>query len=439
MISIRNRLIVIIFSTLFICIVGIALFTFQNVREEFTEVMDGSLKQLAVSISSNEPSLTGGNLIQTRRLEQEDEFIIQVWKSGKLAYTSHPLIEVGLQPDQGYGNVSYEHGSLRYYQYVEGAKVVQIFQSFDERQDLLQDMQRYFILPFLLACPAFVVLIYINIGRGLLPLTLLSKRLRERDGSNLTPIDIKDVPEEIVSLVQALNQLLRRLESSLFLQRRFTSDAAHELRTPLAAIRLNLDMLKRADSDGERRDVEKALYAATERSTNLVENLLLLARYETDTLAVGVEKVNLATVAKKVIKDLKTLSSDKQQAVTFENYSENATIDAQSGNIYVVVENLIQNAILYTPDFGQILISVSFANDNVILSVADNGIGIAPEERSRIFDRFYRCRGTKQMGSGLGLSIVKSIVEYYRGRIEVADGREGKGTSFVLTFPKSSP
>ena len=302
----------------------------------------------------------------------------------------------------------------------------------------MKDMQIIFTLPFLLACPAFVILIYITIGRGLLPLTLVSKRLRERDGSNLTPIDIKDVPEEIVSLVQALNQLLRRLESSLFLQRRFTSDAAHELRTPLAAIRLNLDMLKRAAGDEERRDAETALYAATERSTSLVENLLLLARYETDTQAVGVEKVNLAAVVKKVIKDLETLFSEKQQTVTFENCPENAIIDAQSGDIYIVVENLIQNAILYTPDSGQIFVSVSSAEDNVLLSVADNGMGIAPEERSRIFDRFYRCLGTKQTGSGLGLSIVKSIVEHYRGRIEVADGRGGKGTSFVLTFPKSS-
>ena len=438
MTSLRYRLIAIIFGTLFTCIVGIAYLTFHYVQEEFTEVMDGSLKRLAVSVSSYGPSDANSSLIKTRRLEQEGEFIVQIWKGSELTYTSHPLIEVELQSGPGFGNTSYEFGSLRYYKHIRNGQIVQVFQSFDERQDMLKDMKYYFILPILLACPVFIILIYLAIGRGLMPLTLISKKLRERDGSNLNPIDSKDTPEEVIPLVQALNQLLNRLESSLQLQRRFTSDAAHELRTPLTAIKLNLDMLKRASNDDEREEIEEALNAATERSTGLVESLLLLARYETDTLTVGLEKVNISAIAQNVIKDLEAISLNKEQTLVFDCSTETAIIDAQTNNIYVVIENLIQNAILYTPALGKILISISLNKNDVTLSIADNGLGIAPDERSRIFDRFYRCRGTKQMGSGLGLSIVKNIVEYYQGTIEVTDGIDGKGTSFVLEFPKSA-
>lgn len=437
MISLRNRLIAIIFSTLFISISGVTFFTFHYVQEEFTEVMDGSLKQLAVSVSANAPTAENKNLIYTNRLEQEGEFIIQLWDYDNLIYSSHPLIDVGFQDSPGFGNTSYNFGQLRYYQYPRNGKTIQVFQSFDERQDMLQDMQRYFILPIIAACPVFLILIYVAIGKGLKPLSLISNRVRERDGSNLSTIDIKDVPEEISSLVQSLNQLFYRLEETVLLQRRFTSDAAHELRTPLTAIKLQLDMLRRAADQEERTEIEASLHSAAERSTKLVENLLMLARHETDALSVGVEKTNLSTIAKTAIGAVEALAIDKNQTISFEDRTKTAAIDADTSNMHVVIENLLQNAIAYTPEDGKIRLSLEQNKNSIVLCVQDNGKGIKVEERSRVFDRFYRCQGTKQMGSGLGLSIVKNIVEYYKGQIEVSGGIDGLGTSFTLTFPKS--
>ncbi len=397
--------------------------------------MDGSLQQLAISISPHAKELNEIEVSNKTSLEEEEEFLIQVWEDNVLIYTSHPKVVVPLQ-ENGFGKffISEEEG-LRYFQRTDQNRVVQVAHSLNERQEMEHDVQFFFIAPILLFLPVMVLVIYIVTGHGLKPLMVISDRVRERGAHNLSPIDTVNIPQEIFPVIQSLNHLLRRLEESVTLQRKFTADAAHELRTPLTAINLQLDMLKRAETIEEREELEDNLKSGLDRAINLVEGLLMLARYETDAQAMITEDINLVTVTKNIIKDLELLSSEKSQTVTFKHPKKAVKMTAQLNNIVVMIENLIQNAILYTPESGVIQVEVKRHKKEIILSVADNGFGIKEEERLRVFDRFYRCQGTKQKGSGLGLSIIKNIVEYYHGSISVEGGLDGRGAKFVVKFP----
>jgi len=400
--------------------------------------LDGELRQLAISVSPFMYSEDNYEVNNAAHLQEESDFLIQVWKADHLIYSSHPKILIPLL-DEGYGNVLWQGEDLRYYHRVYKDRVIQVAQSTEERRDFEYDIFRNIMLTIVLMFPVIVMLVRVVIGHGLRPLRILSRKVEERDAQNLAPIDINDAPKEVLPVIQSLNQLLKRLENSLILQRQFTADAAHELRTPLSAIKLNLDMLCRAENENERKAIESSLEDGVDRAINLAQSLLLLARHETDALSVDMEQVDMVAITGQVIENLKVLAGDKGQQVSYKKpEGKKVYINAQHHNISVMVENLFQNSILYTPANGHIEVEVAVSKTNVVLLIADDGPGIKPEERSRVFDRFYRCQGTKQQGSGLGLSIIKNIVEYYQGTIVIEDGLGGKGSSFVVTFPVST-
>ncbi len=388
MISIRNRLIATIFGVLVFSIAMIDLFVFHYVHEEFTEMQDGSLKQVAVSVSSYNYEVDDYGVNTRTSLEEEEEFLIQVWENTQLIYTSHPLINLPLQKGNGYGNYKLKKEDLRYYQYSAGKRMIQVAQSLDERIEMEDDIMKIFIIPTFLALPVIIILIHIVIGHGLRPLLLISNKMRERGAHNLSPIDINNIPYEVFPLIQSLNQLLRRLEDSLKLQRQFTADAAHELRTPLTAIRLQLDLLERAENEEERKEVEHHLKSAINRSTNLIESLLLLARHEPEALETGSGEVNLSFIIKTVFDDLQPLANNKGQTFLLSDKSNNAVINAQPHQLSTMFENLIQHAILYTQEKGRIEIELTSEQKHIIISVSDNGPGIKKEEQKRVFDRF---------------------------------------------------
>ncbi|MGH1376731.1 MAG: sensor histidine kinase [Alphaproteobacteria bacterium] len=435
MISIRNRLVVMIFSVLMLCTALIAMLVSFHASEEFSEILDGSLEQIAVSAAAHNYEGSEYEASDKTSLSEEHEFIIQVWKHDALVYTSHPRINLPLQQEKGYGNIITEQQRVRYFLYYVGDRKIQVSQSVEERQELVEDTLYQFIVPIFMQLPVMMLLAYIVIGRGLRPLLIISSKMQERGGHNLSPIDIKNIPQEIFPLIQSLNLLLRRLEDSLKLQKEFTADAAHELRTPLTAIKLQIDLLERAEKESERQETQESLKAAIDRSIKLVQNLLLLARYEPDVLTIGREKVNLALIAKKVCKDLESLAQDKTQTLTFRNEAQETTILGQAENIFILIENLVQNAILYTQKGGRVDVNIQSDGAKVYLRVSDNGIGIKKSEWDRVFDRFYRCLGTMETGSGLGLSIVQNITEYHNGHIEIEEGLEGKGCCFTVAFP----
>lgn len=435
MISIHKRLTAMILGTLFFCLLTIAVFNFFYVHEEASEILDGELRQLAISVAPFQYGSQSYEKDDAEHLAEESDFLIQVWQGRQIVYSSHPNIAVPLL-DPGYGHFGWKGEELRYFHYNYQDRAVQVALSLSEREESEYDVFRNTMLTIVLMFPISVLLVRWVVGHGLRPLVTLSHSVEERDARNLNPIDINDAPDEVLPVIQSLNQLLGRLEASLTLQRQFTADAAHELRTPLSAIKLNLDMLQRADTEEERKGVEQGLTASVSRAIHLVQSLLLLARHETDALAVEMEAVDVVSITKQVVANLSAFAADKEQRVNL-NFATDSEIiiAAQEHNIFVLIENLLHNAILYTPQKGNIEMGAEVGTSGVVFTIQDDGPGIEPADRLRVFDRFYRGLGTKQQGSGLGLSIVRNIVGYYQGSIVIEDGTNGKGCKFVITFP----
>ena len=254
-----------------------------------------------------------------------------------------------------------------------------------------------------------------------------------RSSTSLEPLPVKALPVEVKQLVLALNDLLAKLAQSLEAQKRFASDAAHELRTPLTALKLQVQLAERAKTEESRQKAFNRLHAGIDRATGLVQQLLVIARLDPDAHKKPFVKVHLDQVIKSVADELMVLAQQKN--ITLETSASNIAVDGMEDALKLLVTNLTDNAIRYTQDNGRIRLCIREDNHSAVNEVSDNGPGIAPEERERIFDRFYRALGTKAQGHGLGLAIVKRIVEIHHGEITVDDGLDGKGTTMRINLP----
>jgi len=274
----------------------------------------------------------------------------------------------------------------------------------------------------------------VGVGRGLEPLDAMSRAVAKRRADAMQPLADRGLPDELQPLVASVNGLLERLSEALAAQRRFTADAAHELRTPLAALKLQLDLARRATTADERAAALDDLEAGVARTSHVVEQLMTLARVEPEALALKRTDCDLVAIAKDAIVARAALAADK--AVDLGLAHETPTVVAgDAASLAILLSNLLDNALRYTPRGGRIDVSVERDERGAVLVVADTGPGIAAAERERVFDRFYRGEVNEEAGSGLGLSIVKRIADAHGATITLDAPREGTGLVVRVTFP----
>lgn len=278
-----------------------------------------------------------------------------------------------------------------------------------------------------------MVAVWLLVGQGLASLNRTAKIVSTRSSTSLEPLPVKGLPVEVKQLVVALNDLLAKLEQSLESQKRFASDAAHELRTPLTALKLQVQLAERAKTAESRQKAFNRLHAGIDRATGLVQQLLVIARLDPDAHKKPFVVVNLADVIGSVVDELSVLAQQKN--IALETNTVDLRVEGMEDALKLLITNLTDNAIRYTQPEGRILLSVRQQDHLAVIEVSDNGPGIAPEERKRVFDRFYRALGTKAQGHGLGLAIVKRIVEIHHGEIQIEDGLDGKGTTMRIQLP----
>jgi len=275
---------------------------------------------------------------------------------------------------------------------------------------------------------------------ALAPLDRMSRAVAKRRPDAMSPLAANNVPEELRPLADSLNALLARLDEALAAQRRFTADAAHELRTPLAALKLQVGLAKRAQDDAHRSSAMSELEAGVDRAAHLVEQLVTMARLEPDSPDRRHESVDLAALAKDAIVARAALADDKRIDLGLTG-AASATVRGDPAMLAMLIGNLLDNAIRYTPAGGRIDVAID-TSGATSLSVIDTGPGIAPADRDRVFERFYRGGGTNQTsqgtGSGLGLSIVRRIANAHGAQVELADGSDGRGLAVHVRFPEAA-
>lgn len=443
MISIRKYLLFyLLLAVLSISLIAGAI-AWATTRHEVEELLHRNLRQVARAIAHEQETLTylesphlakhEQSSIPVANFNREADYFIQIWDAGELVYHSHELKGFAKPVREGSTQRTYRNATWNSYAIFINDAIIQVSQPLDMQNDMIREMLPGMLIPLAVQVPILAFLAWLIVGRGLRPLTVISAAISKRNPHLLEPIPADQTPIEIQPLVGELNELLQRLGTALHIQRQFTADAAHELRTPLTAVQLQLDIVQRAKNDTDKREALQKLTSGVRRSIHLVQQLLTMARQEPDQTTTAKVPVDLSEMAIAAIEQFALIAGDKDIQLR-SKVSGPAMIIGESEGIRILINNLLDNAIRYTPAGGRIEVGLATEAHTIILSVADSGIGIAAQERSRIFDRFYRIPGSAHFGTGLGLAIVKRVADSHDAIIDVDAGLDGKGTSFRVTF-----
>jgi len=314
-----------------------------------------------------------------------------------------------------------------------GTAIVQVAETLIKRDKLVLELLVASTVPQVLIAFAAVALLWLGIGQGLRPLDRLRGEIAARSPRDLRPFSERDKPQEVHSLVAALNQLLSRLNAAIASQQRFIANAAHQLRTPLAGLKTHAELARREPSTSELRSLLDMIAAETQRTSHLVNQLLTLARAEPGE-SPGGQPVNLHEIVGRDVRDWVQRAVGKNIDLGFE--LEDAWTLGEPLLLRELAANLLDNALAYTQAGGSVTVRTGVRNGESVLEVEDNGPGIPEAEREKVFERFYRVPATGGEGCGLGLSIVSEIAERHSARIELADSAGGRGTLIRAVFPR---
>jgi len=304
--------------------------------------------------------------------------------------------------------------------------LVQVAETLEKRKTLATEIVKGVMVPQFVTLPLAVLLVWLALVRGIKPLAQLEKRIRARKPDDMSPLDESAVPEEVAPLVSSINDLLSRLKASLTTQKRFLADAAHQLKTPLAGLRMQADLAQRETDADELKKSLKQIGRASIRATHTVNQLLAMARAETTGRSLAQHPIDLAYIVSEAIQETLPHASEKQIDLGYEGPEQGEAASRVQGNATLLkelVRNLLDNAINYTPAKGQV--TVRLLTDRfsgvVVLLVEDTGPGIPAAERELVLQPFYRALGTNVDGTGLGLAIVQEIAQQHGATISIED------------------
>ena len=440
--SLRRTLLFSLLGALVLVFASGSLATYRMARGEIDALMDYNLRQFALSL--RDWQFAGPDRAPLAPPDASFDFVIQIWdETGVRLYLSHPHSDLPLLVQFGYNTVKTSEGDWRVFSIPLRDHVIQIAQPLSVRGRMAAGAALRTLIPLLALMPLLGALTWYLVGRGLRPLERLAREVGTRHADALDALPTAGIPDEAQPLVQAVNHLLERLALALSAQRAFVADAAHELRTPLAALQIQLQLCERAGDEVTRRAALAELRGGLTRATHMVQQLLTLARQAPGADATAPRaRVVLAEVARQSLADHAALARARHIDLGADALDDRLAILGDAAALRTLAGNLIDNAIRYTPDGGRVDVSVAAhgggSGAEHCLRVEDSGPGIPPEERERVLDRFYRPAGQAQPGSGLGLAIVHSIAERHGARL-MLDASPLGGLRISVAFPPAEP
>jgi signal transduction histidine kinase len=404
---------------------------FFQARAQANDLFDYQLRQLALTLRDRSYSAT--RFAEVLQGEEALDFVIEVWApDGRPLYESHPHLLVPAPVQLGFNDVDAPQGRWRAFAIQQRGLTIQVSQPMGVRDDLALRAAWRTLFPYLVALPLMGFLIWRLVGHEVRFLESTARAVAKRSPRSLEPIGGSVVPEEVQPLVDALNGLLRRLGDALSQQRQFIADAAHELRTPLTALSLQLQLAERASDPAERDRAHAMLREGIARASRMVEQLLTLARADPESQAGARGPTDIAQLARDVAAANEVAAKAKGLALVVEADGP-VIVEGDRTALGALMENLIDNAIRYT-SAGSVRVRAFKEAARAIFEVEDTGPGIPGEERSRVFDRFYRGGQAAEGGTGLGLAIVKRVAERHGGSVTLGEGAEGRGLRVEVAF-----
>jgi len=432
--SIRARLLIGLLGGALCCTLIAAFMLYRLAAHEADEQSDLRLLQVAWAL----PLQLSGAAKIAPEPDFDDVVLAQVWDSkGRSVYISEPSHALPRQLAPGYRTIAARGERWRVYAESRGDYFVQVAQPIAVRKRVAARMALRVLPPLLLLLPALAVMIGVVVGAALRPLERLALAVRGRSASALQPLDTAGLPPELLPMASALNSLLAKIDSALSAQRNFVADAAHELRSPLTALKLQLQLAERAGDDAARAESFRKLHERLDRSTHLVRQLLTLARHEQTQAPPPRLPCDLLALAQTVVSDHAIHAETKgiDLGIAADAASTVAAIHLEG--VKVMLNNLVDNALRYTQAGGQVDVAVGSERGRPCLRVSDNGPGVPAAERARLFDRFYRPDGNALWGCGLGMSIVKSVADGHDAEIELSSNAGGVGLVVTVRLPAS--
>ena len=445
--SLQLRLVVWLVSVMTVVWLGAAFATFADARHELDELLDSHLTQAAALLVLQQTQVSDGDdddhIQDAPRLHRySPKVAFQVFHDGELVMKSSNVGEAPMSALRtGFETVSLGFGSepgeaWRVFA-TRGAEAdIQVYvgEQSASRKDIVMVVLKGMLAPLLVALPVLVVGVWWSVRRGLMPLVALGQQVQSRQPHALEPVQVADLPRELQPLVQSLNTLFQQVDQSLESERRFTADAAHELRTPIAAIRAQAQVaLGAGDNLTERTHALQQTLAGCDRATRLVEQLLTLARLEANSPAVAAAS-DLAHVTQRIMGELAPTALARGQSLELEA-QEACTVVADDVLLGVLVRNLVDNALRYSPSGARVLVRVRRERGFVELVVEDSGPGLSDAAMQRLGERFFRVLGSDQPGSGLGWSIVRRLTEKFGARTTIEKSATLGGLSVTVQWP----
>ncbi|MBT9457458.1 MAG: sensor histidine kinase N-terminal domain-containing protein [Burkholderiaceae bacterium] len=419
--SLQGRLLAMVLAVVSLVWLATALTTWFDARHELDELLDSHLAQAAALLVVQ----------QAHEIEEDDNAVdapslhryatqvaFQVFHEGRLALRSanapiEPMVNPGRPFKTGFETVRIGGADWRVFAAYGAERDIQVYvgEQRSSRAAILRAVLRGLLWPMIIALPLLALLVWWAVRRGVAPLRRLSASLAQRHGQALHPVVLDGAPAEMRPMIDALNGLFERIAQLLESERRFTADAAHELRTPIAAIRAQAQVAMGEGDAGLRQQALQHTLEGCDRASRLVEQLLTLSRLEAQSLPAGApaaSEVDLTVLTRQVLAELAPRAAAKRQTLELEAHGA-CSLPGEPTLLAVLVRNLVDNALRYSPAGARVLVSVSQPQGRVQLQVEDSGPGLDEADRRRLGERFFRVLGSEESGSGLGWSIVRRI------------------------------
>ncbi len=416
-----------------------------DARHELDELLDGHLAQAAALLVAQQASeFDDDTHLDAPTLHRyAPKVAFQIFHEGQsVAHSanapSQPFIAQPRSASPGFKTVVVDGVAWRVFATSGRERDVQVFvgEQIASRSAILKAWLYSTLWPMLLALPVLAVAIWWAVRQGVRPLHRLGAILTQRPALSLAPVELAQAPTEMDPLLAALNDLLQRMGEMMQSERRFTADAAHELRTPIAAIRAQAEVALNEPEESARQHALQATLAGCDRASRLIEQLLTLARLESGE-APPLTSIDLRELVRNSLADLATQAIAKQQTLELDA-DANARVEGDATLLGVLVRNLIDNAIRYSPQGAQIHVSLTNQDQTVSLSVQDSGPGMSEADRGRAGERFFRVAGTGETGSGLGWSIVQRIARVHGASVSLIPSPQLGGLQVIVNWRTQS-
>ena len=445
--SLQRRLLALVLGLVTVVWLGTAVLTWFDVRHELDELLDGHLAQAAALLVVQ----------QVGEMEEDDDHAVdapslhrhapkiafQVFHEGRLALRSAnapalPMVEPGDRFRSGFRSVRIGDTDWRVFATYGAERDIQVYvgEQQQSRASILWAVLRSTLQPMAVALPLLALAVWWAVHRGMLPLRRLGSALARREPQALQPVVVDGAPSEMRPMVDALNGLFGRISALMESERRFTADAAHELRTPIAAIRAQAQVALAESDDALRRHALQATLQGCDRATRLVEQLLTLSRLESAE-APALAMLDLSALVQGVVGELAPKALAKQQRIELDA-EPGCRVQGQATLLAVLVRNLVDNAIRYSPTGASVHVGVAGHGSAVRLTVEDSGPGLAEADLQRLGERFFRVVGSGQDGSGLGWSIVRRIAQVHCARLGARRSARLGGLAVEVVWPPAA-